>query len=221
MVTGLPVRPNILDIGCGPGSQSLELARLCPGTVYAVDNHPPSVARLKQAAAEAGLADRVVPLAADMKALPFPPQSFDLIWAEGSIYIVGVAPGLALWRPLLNRGGSVAFTEATWLRSRRPAEVDRFWEEAYPAMCCVEENMEKIRQAGFSLQGHFILPAADWWTEYYEPLSQKLPGFRERYAGDEEALQVLALEEQEMDLFRRCSDCYGYVFYVAKLTHGG
>ena len=37
----LPASPHILDIGCGPGRQALDLASLTPGTIHAVDNHLP------------------------------------------------------------------------------------------------------------------------------------------------------------------------------------
>jgi len=45
-LSGLPARPEILDIGCGAGMQTIELARLCPGCrITAVDIHQPFLAR--------------------------------------------------------------------------------------------------------------------------------------------------------------------------------
>jgi methylase of polypeptide subunit release factors len=37
----LPPRPRILDIGSGPGAQTLVLARATGGTVTAIDVHQP------------------------------------------------------------------------------------------------------------------------------------------------------------------------------------
>ncbi len=37
----LPVEPYILDIGCGPGMQTLELARITQGRIVALDNFKP------------------------------------------------------------------------------------------------------------------------------------------------------------------------------------
>ena len=40
-------QPNILDIGCGSGAQTLELARLTDGHITAIDTHQPFLARLQ------------------------------------------------------------------------------------------------------------------------------------------------------------------------------
>ena len=40
MCDGLPAKPRILDIGCGPGAQTLALARLSEGTILALDLMP-------------------------------------------------------------------------------------------------------------------------------------------------------------------------------------
>ncbi|MGE5484827.1 MAG: hypothetical protein ACM3X4_07420 [Ignavibacteriales bacterium] len=46
-----------------------------------------------------------------MLQLSFPPESFDLIWSEGAIYIMGFGNGLTAWKPLLRRGGYVVVSE--------------------------------------------------------------------------------------------------------------
>ena len=37
-----------------------------------------------------------------------------------------------------------------------------------------------------------------------------------RHENEEEALQVIAYEETEIEMFRKYSDYYGYVFYIMK-----
>jgi hypothetical protein len=37
-----------------------------------------------------------------------------------------------------------------------------------------------------------------------------------RYRDDPEALQVPALEKEEIEMYRRYSDCYGEVFFIAR-----
>lgn len=212
---GLPDQPRILDLGCGPGAQSLELAELCAGQIVAVDNHEPFIARLRRRVLEDGLEDRVQPRVADMRCLPFEPGSFDLIWAEGSIYLIGFSAGLREWRPLLARHGQIAVTEVSWLKADVPAEVRAFWQEAYPGIRSIPENQAAIREAGYELHSSFTLPDSAWWDSYYRPLEARLAGLEARYAGDPEALEVLAVERQEIELFRKFSDCYGYVFYIA------
>lgn len=213
---GLPARPAVLDIGCGPGMQTMALAGALGGPITAVDLHEEYLAILKARAAEAGVAERMDVRMADMSALPFPPQSFDLVWSEGAAYIMGFGDALAAWKTLLRPGGCVAVTELTWLRPDPPAEVAKFFAAEYPAMTDIETNAETLRAAGYQLLGRFTLPDAAWWDHYYGPLAAKLPGLKDKYAGDDDALGVIEMTAREIDMRRRFADWYGYAFFVGK-----
>ena len=78
-------QPRILDIGCGPGGPTLELARLSGGHVIGTDIHQPYLDSLFQKIEEARLSDRVEAMNCPMFEMGFPGESFDIIWAEGSI----------------------------------------------------------------------------------------------------------------------------------------
>jgi len=217
---GLPDRPRVLDLGCGPGAQTLELAELCAGQIVAVDNHEPFIERLRRRVLEDGLEERVQPVVADMRNLPFEPGCFDLIWAEGSIYLIGFSRGLSEWRALLNGRGQIAVSEISWLRDSAPAELRAFWEQAYPGIRTIAENQAAVREAGYELLASFALPDSAWWDSYYRPLEAKLDALEARYSADPETLEVLAAERQEIGLFRKYSAYYGYVFYVAGVRAG-
>ncbi len=218
MLRELPEQPSILDLGCGPGVQTLDLARLTDGSITAVDNHKHFLARLRDAVAQRGLADRVTVLEQDMFRLQFKPHSFDAIWAEGSIYIIGFETGLRAWRPLLKRPGYLAATEITWLKPDPPAELVAFWANEYPAMQDVEANLAAIHRSGYALSGYFTLPDSAWWEPYYEPIERKLPAMRAKYREHPQSMAVLQLEQTEIDLYRRYSAYYGYVFYVMRVV---
>ena len=90
-----PLRtPRILDLGCGSGAPSLELARVSGGQVIGLDVHQPYLDDLSQRAEAAGLADRVTARNGSMLSIELPDESFDLVWAEGSIFIIGFDRGL-------------------------------------------------------------------------------------------------------------------------------
>ncbi len=55
----LPDKPVVLDIGCGPGMQTLALARALDTSIVAVDIHEEYLEELKIRADAAGLGERI------------------------------------------------------------------------------------------------------------------------------------------------------------------
>jgi ubiquinone/menaquinone biosynthesis C-methylase UbiE len=80
----LALQPNILDVGCGSGMQTLELARISTGTITALDNYQPFLDDLRRRAQSAGLDNKIDILNGSMFELPFARGTFDLIWSEGA-----------------------------------------------------------------------------------------------------------------------------------------
>jgi len=76
--------------------------------------------------------------------MDFPEESFDIIWAEGSIYIIGFEKGLLEWKPMLKKGGYVAASELTWLKKDIPEELKSFFNHPFPHISGYELNAEKI-----------------------------------------------------------------------------
>ena len=218
---GLPERSAVLDVGCGPGMQTLVLAEALDGPITAVDLHQEYLDALTARVEAAGLAGRIEIVAGDMNDLPFPRQSFDLIWAEGSAYLMGVDKALAAWRRFLKPDGFAALTELVWLRPEPPAEVADFFAAEYPDMKDVAANVEIMESCGYAPSGHFTLPDAAWWEHYYTPLEAKLPALAEKYADDEMALGVVETTRREIDMRRRYPDWYGYEFLVGRVGGGG
>ncbi len=116
---GLERASRVLDVGCGSGSVTADLARACHGRVVAVDADPTMVRRSRQRLDGAATVVR-----ADGRALPFADGSFDvavcnlvLLWSPEPERIVAemarvVRPGgvvLASMEP--DYGGKVHFPE--------------------------------------------------------------------------------------------------------------
>ncbi len=221
LCSGLPEAPAVLDIGCGPGMQTVVLAKAVGGHVTAVDIHREYLNQLKERAEAAGTAERIEILAGDMKELPLPAERFDLIWSEGAAYIMGFEKALVEWKRFLKPRGCIAVTELVWLQPDPPTEVAEFFGNEYPAMTYVETNLTTIRACGYESRGHFTLPDTAWWEHYYAPLKAKLPLLRERYAGDGEALSVIDMTEREIEMRRRFRDWYGYEFFVGRKVELG
>ena len=213
--TGLPDKPSVLDIGCGPGMQTMALAEASFGSILAVDTFDEYLDELRQRVKEASLSNRVEVKNANMTALGLPEAAFDLIWCEGAAYIMGVRNALKSWRPLLRHQGYLAFTELVWLDEHPSDEVAEFFGNEYPAMTSIKAINDAIRENGYDSIGDFTLPESAWWDDYYTPLEAKLGSLKQEYEGDEEALGVVAMSEAEIDIRRRFGQMYGYHFFVA------
>jgi SAM-dependent methyltransferase len=216
LLPGLPAHPDVLDVGCGPGAQTLVLARLTRGILTAVDLHQPFLDELMRRADSAGLADTIRPVRASMDALPFGPESFDVVWSEGAIYLMGFERGLRVWQPLVRHGGYVVVSELSWLVEDPPAPARAFWDEAYPAMQSVAANRAVIERCGYERLDDFVLSRAAWLTDYYDPLTHRIGALEREHADDPGALRMLAGERREIDLFHAYGDSYGYVFYLMR-----
>ncbi|MCW4000130.1 MAG: class I SAM-dependent methyltransferase [Candidatus Bathyarchaeota archaeon] len=220
MLKGLPPKPRILDVGCGPGMQTIELAKLSGVQIEAVDFHQPFLDELEAAAQKAGVSSRIHAVRGDMFNLQYPKESFDLVWCEGAIFVIGFGRGLREWQPLLRRGGYLVASELSWFnRDAAPLEVKAFLAEMYAGMenssaNTVEENLETARKLGYGVVGSFKLPDSGWWDNYYTPIEAKLPGLRAKHHGDADAMAYLDSEEKEISMFRHYSSYYGYAFYV-------
>lgn len=212
----LPMSPDILDLGCGVGAQTFHLAKLTTGSIVAVDNHAPSIDRLRTEATVRGLAGRIRPVVGDMAEPGLPKESFDLVWSEGALYNIGIENALRVCCGLLRPGGYLAFTDAVWRKENPPPEVKAGFDMDYPGMGWVRDIEAAIGRSALSLVGHFTLPDEAWWDDFYTPMEIRIEELRVKYAGDDEALAVLDQLAQEPEMHRKFSDFYAYEFFVIR-----
>lgn len=217
LIDELPQAPEVLDIGCGPGMQTLDLAGLLPGArIEAVDAHQPFLEDAARRAEAAGCADRIRFSVGDMRSLEFDAERFDLLWCEGAAYIMGISEALAAWRALLKPGGAIAFTEAVWLTNEPPETLADWWQSEYPAMGDIQACLDKVTNAGYELIDHFVLSECAWWDDYYKPMEARIAALRVELEGDVPGLEALEAHQLEIDYFRRWSAHYGYLFVIAR-----
>jgi len=216
LCSGLPERPAILDIGCGPGMQTIALAKAMNAHITAVDIVEEYLNILRERAKEANLTDRISILDRDMNDLTLESESFDLIWAEGSAYIMGFENALNDWKSFFKPGGFIAVSELVWLEPDPPTELFQFFQNEYPPMTNVETNLSKIRASGYELIGNFTLPDSDWWEDYYTPLEAKFPQLNEKFKDDLDALKILDTTRLEIEMRRLYPEYYGYEFFIGR-----
>jgi SAM-dependent methyltransferase len=213
----LPTAARLLDVGCEPGAQTLDLAAALPGaSILALDAHRPFLAELDRRAVAEGLSHRITTVAGDMASMDFEPGSFDLIWCEGAAYIMGLAGALDDWKRFLKPGGKLALTEAVWLRPNPPKSAAANW-ISYPAMGDVSAVRTLFEACGYRLLGDFVLPESAWWSHYYTPMETRLAQLDGTFADDPEGRSVWREARDEIECYRRFSDFYGYGFFVARI----
>ena len=188
---GCQRRPRILDVGCGPGAQTVELARASNGWIVAVDIRQRFLDELTERAAAAGVLPQITTINPRCSTWISPTRSFDLIWSEGAIYIQGFAAGLTAWRRFLKPGGWIVVSELTWLVPNPPAEAAEYWARNYPGMGSIERNIQLVAEAGYVSMDGFVLPTQDWWNNYYGPDERRVEELREKYADNAEVLATL------------------------------
>ena len=141
--------PKILDIGCGTGVPTIELARLSNGQVIGLDINQPLLDALTSKIEDADLSDRVKTMNRSLFERDFPDESFDILWAEGSIAVIGFERGLKAWRRLLKPRGFLV---------------------VHDGIENMTKKLKQIPRCGYELLGHFTVTEETWWREYYEPL---------------------------------------------------
>lgn len=213
----LPPQPRILDLGCGPGQHALILAQTLNAPVLAVDLYEPYLTKLQQAAATQELSHLIATRSADISRLDIPPASVDLIWSEGAIYTIGFATGLRLWRSLLQPNAQVVVSELTWMQPNPPTEVAEFWQQDYPAMSTIADNIRMATTEGYEVFDWLALSSSDWWENYYAPLSDRIDQLQDRAQQHPALRRVLDEHQREIQIWQAYQDYYNYVFYLMQL----
>jgi len=188
-------KPHILDIGCGSGIPTLELARLGQGEVLGIDIDQPALDEFNRKIKKAGPANQVRAVNCSMFDIDFPDESFDIVWSEGSIYAIGFEKGLREWKRLLKPGGFIV---------------------VHDEQGNVREKLEQISNYGYELLGYFLLSQDTWRMEYFAPLEKLVNEFQNKLTDDPKTSEELHQAQDELDMFRKNPERNSSVYFVMK-----
>jgi len=213
-ISNPPKHPFILDIGCGQGMQTIELAKISNGKIIALDIHQGFLDILMEMAKSEGLGDKIIPKNMSMLEMNFEENAFDIIWSEGALYFMGFQNGLKRCHELLKDYGHLAVTELVYIDPDPPDDVRKFFDDEYPDIQDIKSNIEAIQKKGFTLISNFTLPESAWLNEYYLPMEKELPRLKKKYQGNDTALAVFEGFRNEIDFYKKYYKFYGYEFFV-------
>ena len=170
--------PHILDVGCGSGVPTIELAKISNGRVIGIDIDETSLNLLQRKIKETGLNNQVSVIKDSILTMDFPEESFDIIWSEGSIFVIGFENGIKKWRRFLKPNGFLVIHDEKKDKNKKLGLITKY---------------------GYALINQFELTENLWWREYFTPLEQLIQEFHHKYPKDSELNNELNKDQTEID----------------------
>jgi ubiquinone/menaquinone biosynthesis C-methylase UbiE len=190
-------KPHILDIGCGTGMPTLELARLSNGEITGIDIDQKSLDKLTIKIKNEGLSERARVINCSIYNTKFESECFDILWEEGVIHLLDLKKTLTECVRILKLNGYMVTGEAKNWANRKLKHFPRF---------------------GFKLIKEIPWTPNCWWTEYYAPLEEKINTLRKKY-GNLDDIGEIQRHITEIEMVKKNPagfDCITYVFQKIK-----
>jgi len=200
LIGALEPRMSILDVGCGPGTITADLAELVPdGHVTGVDRAPGVLERARATADARGLTN-VDFAVADVHALDHPDDTFDVVHAHQVLQHVGDPVGaLEEMMRVIRPGGIVAVRDADYAAMTWYPEVEGLddWRDLYRRVARANGGepdagrrlLSWARAAGFrditatsSTWTYATEAERTWWSELWAERTLA-PAYAERAVG--------------------------------------
>ncbi len=151
-------KPRLLDLGCGSGLTTIELANLSNGDITGIDIDQTLLNQLNEKIKLRNLTYRIVTIRMDILKNDFLNNYFDLIWEEGVVHLIGFKESFKACNRILKFGGFLVLAQSIKLMNK---------------------NQDLITKCGFELIKQLNWAKGCWWTNYYAPLEKKIKEIRE------------------------------------------
>ena len=184
---------HILDVGCGSGVPTIELAKISDGHVTGIDIDATSLNLLQRKIKEIGLNNRLSIIKDSILTMDFPEESFDIIWAEGSIFVIGFEKSIKKWRRFLKPNGFLVIHDENKDKNKKLGLIIKY---------------------GYALIAQFELTDNLWWLEYYTLLERLIQEFRNKYPNDSVLNNELNKDQIEIDKCKLNSTVFSSFFAI-------
>ena len=185
-------RPRILDIGCGEGLPTLELARLSQGEVVGIDIDETALSRLRKRIEQSDLSGWVTVNVCSLFDSGLAAESFDILWEEGVLHLLDPAASFAECHRLLKPEGFLMMHEKlTWF----------------------DEVRERLPGWGMAFVDQHLLPRHFWWTQYGAPLEERVKAFRESHTSAADSKELTRYAD-EAAMIKADPDRFDCAFFI-------
>lgn len=163
---------SVLDVGCGPGTITVDLARtVAPGVVTGIDTSAKVLEQARSFSADQGVRN-VTFVEADVYELPFEDDAFDIVHAHQVLqHVSDPVAALREIKRVTKPGGLVAVRDADYAAMAWYPESEALteWNELYHEVTSANRAqadagrrlLSWVRAAGFPAEG--ITPSAGVW----------------------------------------------------------
>ena len=168
-------RPRILEVGCGSGAATIELARLSDGEITAVDPDGDALEELRLRIQEFGFSSRVQVVHGSIFETGIAAGTFDIGWEEGVFHLLETDRALAEAARLVVSGGYLVMFETNlWL----------------------ESALGRFKAHGFRQHRRIPLPPGAWWSNFYGPLEERVVRLKQKYTSSDDRKELQRFERE-------------------------
>ena len=187
-------KPRILDLGCGTGMPTLELAKLSNGEITGIDIDQNALDILSLKIKESGLSDRIKVFNRSVYDTKFEDEMFDIIWEEGVIHLLDFKKAITECHRILKQNGYMISGEATnW----------------------ADKKLRKFPKFGFKLLKQIPWAKECWWKEYYAPLEKRINFLRKKYDNIDD-IKEIKRHLKEIEMVKRNTTGFECITYILK-----
>ena len=187
-------KPRILDLGCGTGMPTLELAKLSNGEITGIDIDQNALDILSLKIKESGLSDRIKVFNRSVYDTKFEDEMFDIIWEEGVIHLLDFKKAITECHRILKLNGYMISGEATnW----------------------ADKKLRKFPKFGFKLLKQIPWAKECWWKEYYAPLEKRINFLRKKYDNIDD-IKEIKRHLKEIEMVKRNTTGFECITYILK-----
>jgi cyclopropane fatty-acyl-phospholipid synthase-like methyltransferase len=187
--------PEILDLGCGTGVPTIELAKLTNGNILAIDTDKVCLDWFQQKIRQRKLEKRISIIHDSVFHVKLPENKYDIILAEGLFHIIGFDKCLASFSKLLKEHGYFII---------------------HDECCKTGKKLYIIEKHGFKLVKSITLDEKIWWNDYFRCLEKRISDYEAENRGNVTDTDIFIREKSEIRLIKKDPLKAKSVFYVIR-----